>query len=233
MEALVRWRGKDGEIIGPGEFIPLAEEIGLILPLGEKVLRKACEHAAELIKDGLGDFKVSVNLSPKQFIQEDLVETVADALHQSGLPPNKLELEITETSVMTEFETAKGKLADLTSLGVSLAIDDFGTGYSSMYYLKHFPINVLKIDRSFVRDIATDPNDAAIVKTIIGLAENFKLCVVAEGVETESQLKFLKDNGCGEFQGYLLGKPMSVSDFREFLRCRNEASCCNLANTDS
>ena len=228
MEALVRWRGKDGEIISPGEFIPLAEEIGLILPLGEMVLRKACEDAAELMRDGLGDFKVSVNLSPKQFMQEDLVQTVADALEKSGLPAGNLELEITETSVMTEIETAKLKLAELTALGVSLSIDDFGTGYSSMYYLKHFPINVLKIDRSFVRDIATDPNDAAIVKTIIGLAENFKLCVVAEGVETESQLEFLKENGCGEFQGYLLGKPMSLPDFREFLRCRNEGSCCYL-----
>jgi diguanylate cyclase (GGDEF)-like protein/PAS domain S-box-containing protein len=228
MEALARWREKDGKIISPGDFIPLAEEIGLILPLGEKILRKACARTAELIEQGYGDLTVSVNLSPKQFMQENLVSTVAEVLEETGLPASNLELEITETSVMTDIETAKRKLFDLTELGVSLAVDDFGTGYSSLYYLKHFPINVLKIDRSFIRDIATDPNDAAIVKTIIGLAKNFKLHVVAEGVETEFQLEFLKENGCEEFQGYLLGKPMSVEDFKLFMKCRDEGSCCYL-----
>jgi len=218
MEALARWPQEDGGLVSPAEFIPLAEETGLILPLGEIILEKACQAACRMTEGGSCDLTLAVNLSPKQFKQKDLVARILATLTRTGLPPSRLELEITETTLMTDIDKTVGKLRELAEHGIGLAVDDFGTGYSSLFYLKHFPLRSLKIDQSFVRDITRDEGDANIVRTIIALAHNFKLEVVAEGVETPEQLAFLRAHRCHTGQGFLFSRPLDEAGFTAYMR---------------
>jgi len=216
-EALVRW---DHPLFGnvlPAQFIPIAEENGLIPPIGEWVLREACRQNQEWRKLGLMKITMAVNLSAVQFRQKNLGEIIKDVLQQSGLAPSGLELEITEGIVMQDAEAAILLLEDMKAMGLKLSVDDFGTGYSSLSYLKRFPIDKFKIDQSFVRDLATDTDDAVIVSTIISMAHSLKLKVIAEGVETAEQLAFLKQQGCDEIQGYYFSRPVSAEEFTKFL----------------
>jgi diguanylate cyclase (GGDEF)-like protein len=207
-EALVRWQHPERGLIEPAEFIQLAEETGQILKLGEWVLRQACRWATFIgVERGL---PVSVNLSPRQFNDPKLVQTVAAALHETGLPARLLQLEITETTAMQHTDTTLATLNRLKELGVSIAIDDFGTGYSSLSYLKRFPVDKLKIDRSFTGELPGDPDQCAIVSAIVALAHALELEVIAEGVETEAQLAFLRRCGCDFIQGYLTGVPLDA-----------------------
>ncbi len=215
MEALIRWEHPERGLVGPDEFIYLAEETGQILPIGEWVLRQVCEQLQDWRKRGFKMMCASVNLSGKQIINPGLVDTIALILRETGLPAQYLELEITESTIMEEPEQVIATLAGLRAMGLSLAIDDFGTGYSSLNYLKRFPVDVIKIDRSFVVDIVTKQVDADIVKTIIDLAHVLNVSVVAEGVETELQRAFLKKQGCDIAQGYYLSRPIPVEKIEE------------------
>jgi diguanylate cyclase (GGDEF)-like protein len=207
MEALIRWNHPERGMVPPLEFIQLAEESNLIAPIGEWAMFEACRQNQEWRAAGLSDFPVSVNTSPAQFRQQNFSDAMARALAQSGLPPQMLELEITESLAMESPELFIKTLEAIKAIGVRISIDDFGTGYSSLSYLTRFPIDVLKIDRSFVRDITVDASDAAVCRTIIMLAQNLKLIVVAEGVETEAQASFLRRHQCDELQGFLLCRP--------------------------
>lgn len=217
-EALIRWRRAGGGLVSPSEFIPLAEETGLILPMGEWVLQRAAKAARQWHLAGLEGISVAVNLSARQFQDKSLAQKVADILAQEGLPPELLNLEVTENTVMKDVAAAIETMGRIEKMGVSISIDDFGTGYSSLNYLKRFPIDVLKIDSSFVRDIPEDPDDVAIAKTILSLARNMKLKVVAEGVEKDSQLRFMAAHGCDEIQGYLFSRPLEEAAFTRLLR---------------
>jgi len=216
-EALIRWRLSGGESVSPARFIPVAEETGLIGPIGEWVLRTACAQNKRWQESGLPPCVVSVNVSPRQFHRDDFIDTLKDVLRDTGLNPAYLELELTENMVMHDGEQMVETLQAIKRLGVHIAVDDFGTGYSSLSYLKRFPVDRLKIDASFVRDIAADTDDAAIVRTIIALGHNLGLKVLAEGVETEAQLAFLKANDCDEMQGYHFSKPVSAWRMRKLL----------------
>lgn len=218
MEALIRWHHPELGLVPPVDFIGLAEETGLIVAIGNWVLRTACDQNKAWQRAGLVHLRVAVNLSARQFAQQDLVQTVAATLAASGLEARYLEIELTESLVMTDVERAIDILRGLKKIGIKLSIDDFGTGYSSLSYLKRFPIDVLKIDRSFVRDIAVDSDDAAIVASIISLSHNLKLQVIAEGVETQQQLAFLRKHGCDQMQGFYFSKPLSVGRFAQLLR---------------
>ena len=217
-EALIRWNDPGSGQVGPYRFIPILEETGLIIPVGEWVLRTACLQSRKWLDAGLPPFQIAVNLSARQFHQLDLVGDVTRILDETGFNPQFLGLELTESILMQDVEEAAGKLAALKEMGISLAIDDFGTGYSSLSYLKRFPLNELKIDQSFVRDLTTDPDDAAIVNTIIAMAHSLKLKVVAEGVETVEQLGFLIEHQCEEMQGYYFSKPIPVDQFGDLLK---------------
>jgi EAL domain-containing protein (putative c-di-GMP-specific phosphodiesterase class I) len=221
-EALIRWRHPEKGMIPPGKFIPIAEESGLIIPIGEWVLREACRQNSVWQKECPFPVPVAVNLSAMQFRQTDLAERVANVLRDTGLPPRLLELEITESGVMRDAEAAVSTLQSLKQMGLSISIDDFGTGYSSLSYLKRFPIDKLKIDQSFTRDITTDSDDAAIVAAIIGMAKSLKLRVVAEGVETREQLEFLSSHDCTEIQGYYFCKPIPADEFLQLLLNRTQ-----------
>jgi len=212
-EALIRWHHPEMGLVSPTRFIPMAEEIGLIVPIGDWVLHTACAQNKAWQDAGLPHISVSVNLSARQFKQEGLVESVADALQNMGLDARHLELELTESIVMNSAELFITKMKELEGLGVQLSIDDFGTGYSSLSYLKRFPLHHLKIDQSFVRDIATDADDAAITSTVISLGHSLNLKVIAEGVETEEQVAFLRDHHCDEMQGYYFSKPLPAHEF--------------------
>ncbi len=216
-EALLRWQRPGRGLALPDEFIPMAEETGMILPLGEWVLRTACGQNKAWQDAGYPPVRVAVNLSARQLQDERLAATVAGILAETGLAPEYLQLEITESAVMTNVEFIIQTLNELRAMGVGISVDDFGTGYSSLSYLKRFPIDGVKIDRSFVRDLATDPNDAAIVTTIIAMARSLNLKVIAEGVETEEQLAFLRRRSCDEYQGFLLGKAIPVNGFGKLL----------------
>jgi diguanylate cyclase (GGDEF)-like protein/PAS domain S-box-containing protein len=218
MEALVRWRTADGNLVPPSEFIPLAEETGLIVRLGEWVLSEACRQARAWQKRGLSPFRVAVNVSARQFRQPGLFETIARVLRSSGLASHHLELELTETLLMDDPEHVIRALHQLKALGVQLTLDDFGTGYSSLGYLKRFPFGRVKIDRSFVRNIPEDNEDAAIALTVIAMAHSMKLKATAEGVETEAQIHYLREHGCDEFQGYHLAPPLPAREAVRFLR---------------
>jgi diguanylate cyclase (GGDEF)-like protein/PAS domain S-box-containing protein len=217
-EALLRWQRPGAGLVGPNAFLSRAEENGLILPISEWVLREACTTAKSWQRAGLPTLRVSVNLSPVQFRRRTLPLLVAKILGETGLDPRRLDLEITESIVMHDFDEVQEDLQSLLQLGVHLAIDDFGTGYSSLGYVKRFPVTRLKIDRSFVRDMAEDKNDAAIVRAIITLGHSMNITVVAEGVETADQLARLRAEGCDEVQGYYFGRPMPSDDFVELVR---------------
>ncbi len=216
LEALIRWQHPERGMVSPGYFIPLAEESGMIVQLGEWVLEEACRQNKLWQDAGLPAIPVSVNLSIRQFTQQNLAEKVAGVLHKTGMAPCYLELEITETMTM-DVQHATQSLLELTKLGVRISIDDFGTGYSSLNYLKNLPISRLKIDRSFVRDIQQDPDDAAIVTAIIAMAHNLHMQVIAEGVETEEQLNFLKQHNCDEIQGYYWNPPLPCDRIADIL----------------
>ena len=217
MEALVRWNHPERGQVQPAEFIGLAEESGLIVPIGAWVIRTACAQAKAWQDAGCGKFRIAVNLSMRQFAQADLVEYIAAVLQETGLDAQSLEIELTESSVMTDVERSIDILHRFKALGLHMSIDDFGTGYSSLSYLKRFPIDVLKIDQSFVRDIET-ADDAAIVKAIVSMAHSLGMRVIAEGVETESQCDFLRLNMCDEIQGYLFSKPTDAARMGEMLQ---------------
>ena len=216
-EALARWRKADETLVNPADFIPLAEETGLIVPLGEQVLDLACQMMHTLNHSGRGDLTISVNLSPLQFVQTNLVERILAVLSKHGVASSQLELEITETAMMTNLTKTVDTLNQLVAAGIAIAVDDFGTGYSSLSYLKRFPIQTLKIDRSFIRDLTSDPNDAQLVETIILMAHNLGITVVAEGVEYQEQLEWLKQCGCEQIQGYLFSEPLPAETFLTFV----------------
>ena len=222
-EALIRWRHPTAGMIAPGEFIPLAEETGLIVPIGLWALRTACEQSRRWSNEGIGDVKVAVNLSARQFRQADLIERIRDIVTGTALPPEHLEIELTESTVMDDAEQAIRVMRRLRDMGIRISVDDFGTGYSSLSYLKKLPLNTLKIDRSFITDVVTDADDAAIVNTIISLGRILRLEVVAEGIETEQQLTFLQDHECAVGQGYYFAFPLSAVDFGEWMRGKKSA----------
>jgi len=209
MEALARWRHPVRGLIPPDRFIPIADESGLIVDIGEWVLRRACEQG-KVWQDQGCDFYLAVNVSAVQFGQPRLLEVVSRALADTGFAPESLQLEITESVLMQDAESAIGMLRAFKGMGVRISVDDFGTGYSSLSYLKRFPIDILKIDKSFVRDLPDDEEDAAIVRAIIALAHSLRLTTVAEGVETDPQLRFLRNEGCDRFQGFFLSRPIDA-----------------------
>ena len=217
VEALLRWQDDDGEQVPPALFIPVAEECGLIMALGAWVLNEACHQAQQWCEQGLEFGRLSVNVSGRQFQDEGLADTVAAALAASGLPSQRLELEITESWVMEGPYRAETQMLRLNEMGVTLVIDDFGLANSSMAYLKRFPVQKLKIDNSFIRDIPTDTDDAAIVSAIIAMGHSLGLRVLAEGVETAEQSAFLRSTGCDEVQGYLFGRPVPHDEMNVLL----------------
>ena len=229
MEALVRWRHPERGLVLPSDFIPLAEETGLIIPIGQWVLREACRQNKAWQDQGLPPLRIAINISAAQLRHEDLADSVALALRETGLEPKYLEIEITESVVMQNASTALITLDRLSHMGIHLAVDDFGTGYSSLSYLNRFPINTLKIDGSFIRDLSSDRNDAVIVRAIITLAHSLHLQVVAEGVEHDSQLGFLRSFGGDQYQGYLHSKPLPAAEFEDLLRDRDDPELAGAA----
>lgn len=223
VEALLRWQHPDVGTVSPAHFIPVAEETGLIIPLGEWVLRTACRQARQWLDEGLA-LRIAVNLSPRQLREGDMAGKVAAILQETGLPAQRLELELTEGILMDSSENLSTILAEIDHQGVRLAVDDFGTGYSSMRYLKHFPITQLKIDQSFVKNLPSSGEDAAICKAIVALAEALQMEVIAEGVETAEQLRFCRDAGCDLLQGYFISRPLPPQAVGKFCRRIGDAS---------
>ncbi|HEY5404029.1 MAG TPA: EAL domain-containing protein [Pyrinomonadaceae bacterium] len=217
VEALVRWQHPSLGLVSPAEFIPLAEDTGLIVPIGEWVLRQACIQNKSWQSKGFAPIQMAVNICARQFHDQDLAQTVIRILDETGLAPQHLDLELTESSIMQDLELAASVLSRLKAMGVNISIDDFGTGFSSLGSLKRLPIDALKIDRSFVNDATTDPDDAALVMAIITLAHNLRLKVIAEGVETEEQLRFLHLLRCDEIQGSLFSKPLPADGLESLL----------------
>jgi EAL domain-containing protein (putative c-di-GMP-specific phosphodiesterase class I) len=216
-EALVRWRDPQRGLISPAEFVPVAEDTGLILPLGEWVLLQACIQAHAWMQSGLFMGTISVNVAGPQIERGDFVTTVRHALDSTGIDPHQLELEITESFLLRNADQALGVVEKLSSFGISVAIDDFGTGYSSLSYLKYLSAHKLKIDQRFVRDLPDDKDDAAIARAIVALGLSLGFKVVAEGVETSAQQEFLKREGCHQGQGYLYSKPLPAEEFELWL----------------
>lgn len=216
-EALLRWHHPQMGVISPADFIPLAEDTGLIVSIGEWVLRSVCAQNLEWNRMLPAPVRVAVNLSARQFMEPDLLEQLDRALKDSGIKSEEVELEITESVAMSSVEESIATMGAMRMRGLNLSIDDFGTGYSSLSYLKRFPIDCLKIDKSFVSNIETDINDAAIVSSIVALAKAMDLRVVAEGIENTNQLKYLQQIGCDEAQGFLLARPMPAENFAEFV----------------
>jgi EAL domain-containing protein (putative c-di-GMP-specific phosphodiesterase class I) len=226
-ESLLRWRHPRRGVLSPATFILLAEETGLIVPIGTWVLRQACIEGKKLQDQLRMPLTISVNISTRQFRQDNLLQIVKDALTESGLPAQTLVLEITESVLAANPQETAAVLRKIRELGVRIAVDDFGTGYSSLSYITRFPIDVLKIDASFVRDVIDDQNDAAITSAIIALAQSLKLETVAEGVETPAQLAFLRQRFCDEAQGYHFGKPVPTAEFPALVSRINKASAQN------
>ncbi|MES2878388.1 MAG: GGDEF domain-containing phosphodiesterase, partial [Pseudomonadota bacterium] len=217
-EVLLRWVHPERGLVSPAQFIPLAEETGLIVPIGLWVLQTACAQLAKWQDQPiLRDIVLAVNVSANQFRQPDFAMQVQLTLLENGVHPSHLKLELTESTVLVNVEDTIAKMHELKQQGVSFSMDDFGTGYSSLQYLKRLPLDQIKIDQGFVRDITTDPNDAVIVQAIIAMTTALGLNVIAEGVETEAQREFLDAHGCHAFQGYLFSKPVPVSDFEALL----------------
>ncbi len=224
-EALLRWRHPRLGLVSPGEFIPVAEQSGLILPLGAWVLDTACQTLLRWATlPAMAGLTLSVNVSAKQFLQQDLVQQVEAALLRYGVSASKLKLELTESMLVHDMDDIVRKMHSLHALGVGCALDDFGTGFSSLSYLKKLPLDQIKIDQAFVRDVLTDPSDAAIARTVLQLGESLGFAVIAEGVETEGQRDFLLDNHCRLFQGYLYSRPLAVSDFEMYAADQSAAS---------
>jgi EAL domain-containing protein (putative c-di-GMP-specific phosphodiesterase class I) len=218
-EALVRWEHPVRGRIPPSEFIALAEETGLIMPLGEYVLEAACRQLAAWARQPeMMRLELAVNVSACQFRHPDFVETVLDILDRTRADPRKLKLELTESMLVANVDEITAKMSILKARGVGFSLDDFGTGYSSLSYLKRLPLDQLKIDQSFIRDVLTDPNDAAIARTIVALGQSLGLAVIAEGVETEMQREFLARNNCHAYQGYLFSEPLALPEFEAFIR---------------
>jgi EAL domain-containing protein (putative c-di-GMP-specific phosphodiesterase class I) len=215
-EALLRWHSPELGHVPPTTFVPVAEETGLIVQIGEWVLREACKQNAQWQAQGVGDLSISVNISPRQFSRPNFEQTVASSLEESGLDGGFLAIELTETCIMESEEEGSRTLAAIKSLGVQISMDDFGTGYSSLGALRKLPIDELKIDQSFVRDIVTDPDDAAIIATIIAMGNSLNLRVLAEGVEEDAQLALLRDQGCHLVQGYLMSRPLTADAFKAY-----------------
>jgi EAL domain-containing protein (putative c-di-GMP-specific phosphodiesterase class I) len=217
-EGLLRWKHPEKGFVPPAHFIPLAEETGVILPLGDWVLQAACQQLAKWAKHPrYAQLVLSVNVSPKQFHQSGFVEQVLKALAEHGADARRLKLELTEGMLVSDVDDTIAKMMRLKSYGIGFSLDDFGTGYSSLSYLKRLPLDQLKIDRSFVRDVLTDPNDAAIARTIVALAKSLSLHVIAEGVETQAQCRFLEGIRCYAWQGYLMSPPVPVSEFESLV----------------
>ena len=227
-EALVRWRDVDGESIPQSDFIKVAEDSGLIVPVGEWALRTACRQISTWRTGGLGRLRVAVNLSARHFQEKDLAGTISRILRETGAQADTLELELTESFVMQDLQSSAGVLRELKGMGIQIAVDDFGTGYSSLSYLKKLPVDRLKIDRSFVHDIASDADSAALVMTIITLAHNLRLGAIAEGVETPEQLKYLDLFRCDQWQGYLCSAPVPADQFEQLLRSRVSRGCLTI-----
>jgi EAL domain-containing protein (putative c-di-GMP-specific phosphodiesterase class I) len=212
VEALVRWNHHKLGLVAPASFIPLAEETGMILPLGQWVLETACAQLAAWANSSTkAHWTMAVNVSISQFVQTDFVARIDCALHNTGANPHLLKLEITESMLATNVDDVVVKMFEIKALGVTFSLDDFGTGYSSLSYLKRLPLDQLKIDQSFVRDLLADPNDAVIAKTIIALGHNLGLNVIAEGVETLEQRNYLAEMGCNAYQGFYFGRPLAIS----------------------
>jgi EAL domain-containing protein (putative c-di-GMP-specific phosphodiesterase class I) len=224
VEALIRWQHPELGLVQPGQFIAMAEETGLIAPIGEWVLRTACAEAQGWVVKGMPSVSVAVNLSARQFARDELATAIMRVLRETGLDPRRLELEITESTVMHNPERAVEVMQQLKRLGVRVAIDDFGTGYSSLSYLKRFPLSSVKIDRSFVLDLPGDKDDAAITQAVIAMAHSLRLRVVAEGVETAEQYRFLEEHQCDEMQGYYFSKPVDALTIARLLAGRHAAA---------
>jgi diguanylate cyclase (GGDEF)-like protein len=216
VEALLRWQHPRRGLVSPAEFIPLAEDTGLIVPIGRWVLETACAQlSAWAARPDRRALNIAVNVSARQFYSQDFVEQVTQVLDSSGAAPQRLKLELTESLLVTHIEDVISKMQTLKAAGVCFSLDDFGTGYSSLSYLKKLPLDQLKIDQSFVRDILVDPNDAAIAKMVVALAESLGLAVIAEGVETDAQRSFLAELGCHAYQGYLFSRPLPLDEFEQ------------------
>ncbi|MEH1959564.1 MAG: EAL domain-containing response regulator [Nostoc sp.] len=216
-ESLLRWKNPEFGTIYPTEFIPLAESTGLIVPIGKWVLKSVCQQIKGWRDAGFYSFIVAVNLSVIEFNQPDLIDKIVHLIAINDLQPDYLEIELTESMIMQDVNSAIATMSKLQSLGVKIAIDDFGTGYSSLTYLKNFPINTLKIDRYFIHNVANDPQKSAITKALIQMAHNLNLDVVAEGVETEEELAFLRQYNCNSMQGFLFSRPLPVAEFQNIL----------------
>jgi EAL domain-containing protein (putative c-di-GMP-specific phosphodiesterase class I) len=220
VEALLRWRSRDLGDVSPGVFIPIAEETGLIIEIGDWVVAQACAQLAQWRDAGIHDISMSINVSVAQLLRGDLIQRLCDVLAAHDIAPNQIELELTESMVMANAEQSITTLRRLKAIGVTLAIDDFGTGYSSLSYLKRLPIDTLKIDKEFVGDITTDPDDEAITATVITMAHTLGLNVVAEGVERAEQVEYLREQDCDEIQGHWLSFPLPPDQCLAFLRER-------------
>jgi EAL domain-containing protein (putative c-di-GMP-specific phosphodiesterase class I) len=218
LEALLRWQHPNLGLVPPNKFIPIAENSGLIVTLGEWVLRTACGQVRKWQQEGLPPTSVAVNISAVQFRQEGFCDLIRRILSETGLAPQYLELELTESLLLADAEVTLSVIRELKAIGVTLAIDDFGTGYSSFSYLKRFRVSKLKIDRSFIRDVAVSPDDAAITAAIISMAKSLRLKVIAEGVEDEAQMSFLRSHQCDEIQGYYFSKPLTAEKVAAKLR---------------
>jgi EAL domain-containing protein (putative c-di-GMP-specific phosphodiesterase class I) len=232
MEALLRWEHEIGEMIQPSVFIPLAEKIGVIAPIGEWVLRTACHQAKAWQREGFPPLRVGINVSATQLKDPKFAEVVTHIVSESKIDPKWINLEITESVVMDDIKEAVGKFRQLHDVGITVAIDDFGIGYSSLSYLRDFPVDQLKMDRSFVQNLPRQTNDANIARHIVAMAHEVGLSVIAEGIETAEQFEFLKSLGCNEGQGFLLSKPVPPEEFANLLRGEKTFSFAS-AFTDS
>ena len=217
-EALVRWNNSERGVISPGEFIPIAEETGLIVPMGAQILRMACEQTKVWVDMGYENIQVSVNFSAKQFTLDNMVDDVRRILQETKLNPKNLKLEITEYTALRESEKTIKMMRALASMGLQISIDDFGTGYSSLAYLKRFPVHTLKMDKSFVDHVTDDEEDASFARMVIGIAHSMNMGLIAEGVETRDQLDFLRSEGCQFIQGYYFSKPLNSEAALAYLR---------------
>jgi EAL domain-containing protein (putative c-di-GMP-specific phosphodiesterase class I) len=218
VEALIRWKHPTLGMVPPMKFIPIAEETGLIVPIGDWVLHEACRQNKAWQRAGLPHMNISVNVSARQFKEKNLIARVVHALQDSGLEAKYLELELTESLIMQDVDQAVETMKELQNLGVQLSIDDFGTGYSSLSALKTFPVARLKIDKSFISDLSTNENDKAVASAVISLGQKLNLRVIAEGVETDDQVAFLREHNCDEMQGYYFSKPIAAQTIEELLR---------------